>query len=44
MTLDLNVGGKDNADELKDDLVLEYNRSRQRSITDELIEIVAGSV
>ena len=33
----------DNAREMLDDLNLNYNRARQSAITDEIIEIVAGS-
>lgn len=33
----------DNADELSEDLLLEYNKVRQSSITQEITEIVAGS-
>ena len=33
----------DNAREMLDDLNLTYNRARQSAITDEIIEIVAGS-
>ena len=32
-----------NADEMLDKLHLEYNRARQESITNELLEIVSGS-
>jgi F-type H+-transporting ATPase subunit gamma len=34
----------DNADELLKDLNLEYNKSRQTAITNELLDIVGGSV
>ena len=33
----------DNADELSEDLLLEYNKARQASITQEITEIVGGS-
>ncbi|MDO4517995.1 MAG: F0F1 ATP synthase subunit gamma, partial [Bacillota bacterium] len=33
----------DNAREMLDNLNLTYNRARQSAITDEIIEIVAGS-
>ena len=33
----------DNANEMLDTLNLNYNRARQSAITDEIIEIVAGS-
>ncbi|PKR81957.1 ATP synthase F1 subunit gamma [Brumimicrobium salinarum] len=33
----------DNATELKDDLTLEYNKARQASITNEILEIVGGA-
>ena len=34
----------DNADELLRDLNLQYNKSRQQAITNELLDIVGGSV
>ena len=34
----------DNADELLDKLTIEYNKSRQSAITQEIIEVVSGSV
>lgn len=34
----------DNADELINDLTIEYNKSRQQSITSELLDIVGGSM
>lgn len=34
----------DNADELLKDLNLQYNKSRQQAITNELLDIVSGSV
>lgn len=34
----------DNADELLRDLSLQYNKSRQQAITNELLDIVGGSV
>ncbi len=33
----------DNADELLDDLKLQYNKSRQQAITNELLDIIGGS-
>ena len=33
----------DNAQELKDDLTLTYNRQRQAAITNEILEIVGGA-
>lgn len=33
----------DNADELLDDLTLQYNKSRQQAITNELLDIIGGS-
>ena len=33
----------DNADELSEALLLEYNKARQASITQEITEIVGGS-
>ena len=33
----------DNASELKDDLVLTYNKARQAAITNEILEIVSGA-
>ena len=34
----------DNADELLRELSLQYNKSRQQAITNELLDIVGGSV
>ena len=34
----------DNADDLISELVLEYNKGRQQAITNELLDIVSGSV
>jgi F-type H+-transporting ATPase subunit gamma len=34
----------DNADELLDQLTLEYNKRRQQAITSELLDIVGGSL
>jgi F-type H+-transporting ATPase subunit gamma len=34
----------DNADELINDLTIEYNKSRQQSITSELLDIIGGSM
>ena len=33
----------DNADELSEELLLEYNKARQAAITQEITEIVGGS-
>ena len=33
----------DNAKELKDELLLVYNKARQASITNEILEIVGGA-
>ena len=33
----------DNATELRDDLVLTYNKARQAAITNEILEIVSGA-
>ena len=33
----------DNAAELKNDLVLTYNKARQAAITNEILEIVSGA-
>lgn len=33
----------DNADELVEDLKLEYNKARQTSITQEITEVVSGA-
>jgi F-type H+-transporting ATPase subunit gamma len=33
----------DNADDLNEELTLEYNKLRQQSITNELLDIVGGS-
>lgn len=33
----------DNATELRDDLKLKYNKARQASITNEILEIVGGA-
>ena len=33
----------DNATELKDELVLTYNKARQAAITNEILEIVSGA-
>ena len=33
----------DNAQDLKDDLTLSYNRQRQAAITNEILEIVGGA-
>ena len=33
----------DNADDLVDELTLEYNKLRQQSITNELLDIMGGS-
>jgi len=33
----------DNAQDLLDDLTLEYNKERQQQITSEILDIVAGS-
>jgi F-type H+-transporting ATPase subunit gamma len=34
----------DNANDLISDLTLQYNKTRQQSITNELLDIVGGSV
>ena len=34
----------DNADELLNNLKIEYNKARQTSITQEIVEVVSGSV
>ena len=37
------LGVLDNAQELKDELTLTYNRQRQAAITNEILEIVGGA-
>ena len=34
----------ENADELINDLTIDYNKSRQQSITSELLDIIGGSM
>jgi F-type H+-transporting ATPase subunit gamma len=33
----------DNADEILDDLTIQYNKQRQQAITSELLDIIGGS-